>query len=138
MLLKRQALLAATLGLLWAGPSGASEPLKESYLRSSDSSWQINLERARFSQKLDLIGYLDSLEGASRPEKYSQSAFSLAYKFGTWHPFIEFREVSGSVERSLQPFEVESNADYWGVGLAYSTGIVRKRTFGNRNGRCPS
>ena len=122
MLLKRQALVAAILGLLSAGPSGASEPLKESYSRSFDSSWQINLERAHFSQKLDLIGYLDSLEGSSRPEKYSKSAFSLAYKFGKWRPFIEFREVSGSVERSSQPFEVESNADYWGVGLAYARG----------------
>ena len=122
MLLKRQALLAAILGLLSAGPSGASEPLKESYSRFFDSSWQINLERAYFSQKLDLIGYLDSLEGTSRPKKYSQSAFTLAYKFETWRPFIEFREVSGSVERSSQPFQVESNADYWGLGLAYSSG----------------
>ena len=122
MLLKRQALLAAILGLLSAGPSGASEPLKESYSRSFDSSWQINLERAHFSQTLDLIGYLDSLEGSSRPEKYSKSAFSLAYKFGKWRPFIEYREVSGSVERASQPFEVESDADYAALGLAYSLG----------------
>ena len=122
MLLKLQVLLVATVGLLSAGPSCASEPLKESYSRSFDSSWQINLERTHFSQKLDLIGYLDSLEGSSRPDKQSRSAFSLAYKFETWRPFVEYREVSGSVERSSQPFEVESNADYWGVGLAYARG----------------
>ena len=122
MLLKRQALLAATIGLFSVGLSGASEPLKESYTRSFDSSWQINLERAHFSRKLDVIGYLDSLQGSSRPDNYSQSAFSIAYNFETWRPFIEFREVSGSLERPSQPFEVKSNADYWGVGLAYSSG----------------
>jgi hypothetical protein len=79
-------------------------------------------EQSYFSENLDIIGYLDSLLGTSRPEKYRQSAFSLTYKFETWQPFIEYREVSGSVERSSQPFEVESNAEYWSMGLAYSIG----------------
>lgn len=100
----------------------ASDLLTETFSSSTDSSLLVSVRHIHFSEGLDLIGYLDSLDGASLPEKYSQSSVSLAYKFETWRPFIEYREVSGSVERSSQPFEVESNADYWGVGLAYARG----------------
>ena len=101
----------------------SSNQLTESWVQAqTETAFILIAEHSYFSQDFDVIGYLDSLEGSSRPKKYSQSVLSLAYKFETWHPFIEYREVSGSVERSSQPFEVESNADYWGVGLAYSTG----------------
>ena len=108
--------------VLSARTANSAGALRESYFSLDPDTWLIAAEASAFSEDFDVIGYLDSLEGSSQPEKYSQSAVSVAYKFETWRPFIEYRQVSGSVERSSQPFEVESNADYWGVGLAYSTG----------------
>jgi hypothetical protein len=100
----------------------SSEALTESWSTTTSESWIFTGGYTYFDQNLDVIDYLESLEGSSRPQKYSQSAVSLAYKSEIWRPFIEYREVSGSVKRASQPFEVESNADYWGGGLAYSTG----------------
>ena len=103
-------------------PVLGADLLGETYRVSSPSPRIFSASYTRFDKSLDVINYLDSLAGSSRPNSYSQSTISLEYKFEIWRPFIEFREVSGSVERSSQPFEVESNADYWGVGLAYSSG----------------
>ncbi|MDA9920136.1 hypothetical protein N9D87_01560 [bacterium] len=100
----------------------SSEALTESWSTTTSESWIFTGGYTYFDQNLDVIDYLESLEGSSRPQKYSQSAVSLAYKSEIWRPFIEYREVSGSVERASQPFEVESNAEYWGVGLAYARG----------------
>ena len=116
------AIVTALMFVVFGAASHSSDLLSETFSSSIDSSLLVDVRHTHFSKDLDVIGYLDSLEGTSRPKKYSQSAFTLAYKFETWRPFIEFREVSGSVERSSQPFQVESNADYWGLGLAYSSG----------------
>ena len=116
------AVITAALNLPLVYEVCASDFLSETFSSTIDSSLLVGVRHTHFSQDLDVIGYLDSLEGSSRPEKYSQSALSIAYKLGEWRPLLEYREVSGSVERSSQPFEVESNADYWGVGLAYSSG----------------
>ena len=80
------------------------DPVYESFTVSNSAPWSLSMEHSYFSESLDVIDYLHSLEGTSRPETYSQSAFSIAYQFETWRPFIEYREVSGSVERSSQPF----------------------------------
>ena len=109
-------------GALSARTANSADALRESFFRLTPDAWLIAAEASTFSEDFDVIGYLDSLEDSSRPDKYRQSAASLAYKFDAWRPFIKYREVSGSLQRSSQPFEVESNADYWGVGLAYSTG----------------
>ena len=109
--------------LLFASSSASpSDLLNEVFANLSPDSVILASEHSYFTDDLDVIGYLDSLQGSSRPEKYTQSAFSFAYKFETWRPFIEYREVSGSVERSSQPFQVESDADYMTLGLAYSVG----------------
>jgi hypothetical protein len=113
------ALLSAAVA---SNSSLGAEALVESWNKATPSPWIFQAEHIYFDQELDLIDYLDSLEGNSRPEKYSQSAFTLSYKFETWRPFIEFSEVSGNIERASQPFEVKSNAAYWGVGLAYARG----------------
>jgi hypothetical protein len=113
------ALLSAAIA---SNSSLGAEALVESWSKATPSPWIFQAEHSYFDQELDLIDYLDSLEGNSRPEKYSQSALSIAYKLGKLRPFLEYRKVSGSVERSSQPFTVESNADYWGVGLAYARG----------------
>ena len=113
----------ALLGAAIASNSSlGAEALVESWSKATPSPWIFQAEHSYFDQELDLVDYLNSLEGNSRPEKYSQSALSIAYKLGKLRPFLEYRKVSGSVERSSQPFSVESNADYWGVGLAYSSG----------------
>ena len=110
------------LFVLSQGTQG-STVLSESWVRAqTETAFIFIAEHSYFAQDFDVIGYLDSLEALSRPEKYSQSAFTLAYKFETWRPFIEFSEVSGNIERASQPFEVKSNAAYWGVGLAYARG----------------
>ena len=109
-------------GALSARTANSADALCESFFSLTPNAWLIAAEASTFSEDFDVIGYLDSLEDSSRPDKYRQSAASLAYKFDAWRPFIKYREVSGSLQRSSQPFEVESNADYWGVGLAYSTG----------------
>ena len=109
-------------GALSARTANSADALRESFFSLTPNAWLIAAEASTFSEDFDVIGYLDSLEDSSRPDKYRQSAASLAYKFDAWRPFIKYREVSGSLQRSSQPFEVESNADYWGVGLAYSTG----------------
>ena len=120
----REICASVVVSCLIFAPSSASSSdlLSEIFSSVSPGSVLVASDYSYFSDDLDVIGYLDSLQGSSRPEKYRQSAVSLAYKFDAWRPFIEYREVSGSVERSSQPFEVESNADYWGVGLAYSKG----------------
>ena len=109
-------------GALSARIANSADALRESFFSLTPDAWLIAAEASTFSEDFDVIGYLDSLEDSSRPDKYRQSAASLAYKFDALRPFIKYREVSGSLQRSSQPFEVESNADYWGVGLAYSTG----------------
>ena len=111
-------------GALSARTANSADALRESFFSLTPNAWLIAAEASTFSEDLDVIGYLDSLEDSSRPDKYRQSAVSLAYKWEAWRPFIEFREVSGSVERSSQPFEVQSNADYWGMGLAYARGDI--------------
>ena len=116
------ALFTTVLGFVAPSMSTASDILDETYKNELTSSFLLNTEYMYFSDDLDVVGYLDSVKGSSRPEKYSQSTLSIAYKLGKWRPFLEYREVSGSVERSSQPFTVASNADYWGVGLAYSSG----------------
>ena len=120
----REICASVVVSCLIFAPSSASSSdlLSEIFSSVSPGSVLVASDYSYFSDDLDVIGYLDSLQGSSRPEKYRQSAVSLAYKFDAWRPFIEYREVSGSVERSSQPFEVESNADYYGVGLAYSAG----------------
>ena len=114
--------LAGCIAISTSGDVASLDLRSEAFANTLTDSLMLSTEYTYFDKDLDIINYLESLEGSSRPEKYSQSALSLAYKFETWRPFIEYREVSGSVERSSQPFEVESNADYWGGGLAYSTG----------------
>ena len=114
--------VAASSLILAPASASSADSLSEIFSYLSPGPMVVASEYSYFSDDLDVIGYLDSLQGSSRPEKYDRSTFSLAYKFGTWRPFIEYHEVSGRVERSSQPFEVESNADYWGVGLAYSSG----------------
>ena len=116
--------VAASSLILAPASASSADSLSEIFSYLSPGPMVVASEYSYFSDDLDVIGYLDSLQGSSRPEKYDRSTFSLAYKFGTWRPFIEYHEVSGRVERSSQPFEVESNADYWGVGLAYARGDI--------------
>ena len=55
--------------------------LKEVFSILSPGSAILTSEYSYFSDDLDVIGYLDSLGGTSRPEMYSHSALSIAYKF---------------------------------------------------------
>ena len=119
-------LIAFCCGILAPDSADSADLLNEAFANVSSDSWIISSEHSYFSKDLDLIGYLDSLEGSSRPEKYQQSMFSLAYKVNNWRPFIKYRKVSGSVERSSLPFRVESDADYMAVGLAYPIGSEEK------------
>ena len=100
----------------------AADILSESYLSAQGSGVVVSGAYSYFDDSLDVIGYLDSLEGSSRPQSYEKSSLTLAYQFESWRPFVEYSKVEGDVKRSVQPFTVSSSADYLSLGMTYRSG----------------
>lgn len=107
---------------LYACAAQASGTLRESALGATSSTLLMSAQHTYFSRDFDLIGYSDSLPGTSRPSEYQLSQVALDYKLDRWRPFVRYERGSGSVMRELQPFEVNSDARYMSLGLAYSLG----------------
>lgn len=96
--------------------------LDTNFLLSSPNRLSLSATHTYFDRNLDIVDYLDSLPGGSRPERFSRTGLMIGYKIGGWRPFLVYQDVSGSVVRSSQPEKVRSDAAYTAAGLSYLLG----------------
>lgn len=70
-----------------------------------------------FSDRLDIINYLDQIKSSSQPKSLRRHHIGYRHYYGFWGWSIRYTKEQGKVDRSEEPYLLTNNIDIFGISL---------------------